>query len=86
MIRLKYLTYCLLGISLSACTQHVIKTNPAHKSLDQQVVSGLNAMYDYPGYDYSGQFNIQVDSLNPAAQHNQKNSSCRFGCRCTKKD
>ena len=72
MIRLKYLTYCLLGISLSACTQHVIKTNPAHKSLDQQVVSGLNAMYEYPSYDYSGKFNVQVDSLNSAAQHNQK--------------
>lgn len=72
MIRLKYLTYCLLGISLSACTQHVIKTNPAHKSLDQQVVSGLNAMYEYPSYDYSGKFNVQVDSLNSAVQHNQK--------------
>lgn len=85
MIRLKYLTYCLLGISLSACTQHVIKTNPAHKSLDQQVVSGLNAMYDYPSYDYSGQFNIQVDSLNPAAQHNQKTAHAALDADVQKK-
>lgn len=85
MIRLKYLTYCLLGISLSACTQHVIKTNPAHKSLDKQVVSGLNAMYDYPSYDYSGQFNIQVDSFNPAAQRNQKTAHAALDADVQKK-
>lgn len=85
MIRLKYLTYCLLGISLSACTQHVIKTNPAHKSLDQQVVSGLNSMYEYPSYDYSGQFNVQVDSFNPAIQHNQKTAHAALDADVQKK-
>ncbi len=33
-MRLKYITLCLLGLSISGCTQHVIKSNA---SSDQQL-------------------------------------------------
>ncbi|WP_343579807.1 hypothetical protein [Acinetobacter sp.] len=60
-MRLKYLTLCLMGLSLSACSQHVIKTNPATANLEQKAVNSLNAIYEYPSYDYRGKFNIHVD-------------------------
>ncbi|MBJ8483119.1 hypothetical protein [Acinetobacter vivianii] len=60
-MRLKYLTLCLMGLSLSACSQHVIKTNPASANLEQKAVNSLNAIYEYPSYDYRGKFTIHVD-------------------------
>ncbi len=60
-MRLKYLTLCLMGLSLSACSQLVIKTNPATVNLEQKAVNSLNAIYEYPSYDYRGKFNIHVD-------------------------
>ncbi|WP_288406237.1 hypothetical protein [uncultured Acinetobacter sp.] len=70
MIRLKYLTFCLLGLSLSGCTQHVIKTNNEKQALDQQAVRGLNAMYQYPSYDYSGHFSVNVDTSTAQSRKN----------------
>ena len=60
-MRLKYLTLCVLGLSLSACSQHVIKTNVGSASLEQKAINSLNAMYEYPSYDYKGKFNVHVD-------------------------
>ncbi|QER38495.1 hypothetical protein F2A31_01750 [Acinetobacter suaedae] len=60
-MRLKYLTLCLLGLSLSACSQHVIKTNTAQMGLEQKAINSINAMYEYPSYDYRGKFNINVE-------------------------
>ncbi|MBC9228883.1 hypothetical protein HI850_005990 [bacterium SPL81] len=60
-MRLKYLTLCILGLSLSACSQHVIKTNSGSTNLDQKAINSLNAMYEYPSYDYRGKFNVHVD-------------------------
>lgn len=61
-MRLKYLSLCLLGLSLSACSSHVIKTNtsPAN-SIEQRAANGVNAMYEYPSYDYNGRFNVALD-------------------------
>lgn len=60
-MRIKYLTLCLMGLSLSACSQHVIKTNSASTNLEQKAINSINAMYEYPSYDYRGKFNIQVE-------------------------
>ena len=60
-MRLKYLTLCILGFSLSACSQHVIKTNSATANLEQKAINSINAMYEYPSYDYRGKFNVHVD-------------------------
>lgn len=60
-MRIKYLTLCLMGLSLSACSQHVIKTNSASNNLEQKAINSLNAMYEYPSYDYRGKFNIHVE-------------------------
>ena len=60
-MRLKYLTLCVLGFSLSACSQHVIKTNAGAVHLEQKAINSLNAMYEYPSYDYRGKFNVHVD-------------------------
>ncbi len=60
-MRLKYLTLCVLGYSLSACSQHVIKTNSATANLEQKAINSINAMYEYPSYDYRGKFNVHVD-------------------------
>ncbi|MBJ9986255.1 hypothetical protein IAE19_12510 [Acinetobacter sp. S40] len=59
-VRLKYLTYCLLGLSVSGCTQHVIKTNSATQDSSNRVISGLNALYETPSYDYHGQFKVAI--------------------------
>ncbi|MCH7295000.1 hypothetical protein [Acinetobacter higginsii] len=60
-MRIKYLTLCLMGLSLSACSQHVIKTNTASTNLEQKAINSINAMYEYPSYDYRGKFNIHVE-------------------------
>lgn len=61
-MRLKYLTLCLLGLSISGCTQHVIKSNvSAEQQLGQQATNGLNAMFENASYDFKGQFSIQSD-------------------------
>ena len=60
-MRLKYLTLCLLGLGLSACSQHVIKTNSGSKNLEQKAINSLNAMYEYPSYDYRGKFNVHIE-------------------------
>lgn len=60
-MRLKYLTLCVLGFSLSACSQHVIKTNSATANLEQKAINSINAMYEYPSYDYRGKFKVHLD-------------------------
>jgi hypothetical protein len=49
------------------CSQHVIKSNSNASSLDntsleQQAVTGVNAMYEYPSYDYRGNMGFQFDT------------------------
>ncbi|WP_372375895.1 hypothetical protein [Acinetobacter ursingii] len=66
-VRLKYLTYCVLGLSLSGCTQHVIKTNAVTQNNRERIISGLNAIYETPSYDYSGQFKVNIQ---PKSQNN----------------
>ena len=60
-MRLKYITLCLLGLSISGCAQHVIKTNQSDQTLGQQATQGLNAMFENSSYDMKGQFSIQTD-------------------------
>ena len=61
-MRLKYITLCLLGLSISGCTQHVIKSNASSdQQLGQQATQGLNAMFENASYDFKGQFSIQSD-------------------------
>lgn len=50
-----------MGLSISACSQHVIKTNSGSTNLEQKAINSINAMYEYPSYDYRGKFNIHVD-------------------------
>lgn len=60
-MRLKYLTFCLLTMSLTACSSNVIKSNSnTAQNLPERAIQGINAMYSYPSYDYRGkvQFNI----------------------------
>ena len=66
-MRLKYLSCCLLSLSMVGCSQHVIKSNSNASSLDntsleQQAVTGVNAMYEYPSYDYRGNMGFQFDT------------------------
>lgn len=62
-MHLKKLTLCLLGLSLSACSTHVIKSNALNANQDtpQRAIQGFNALYEYPNFDYRGQFKIQLD-------------------------
>ena len=65
-MRLKYLSCCLLSLSMIGCSQHVIKSNLNASSeqltLEQQAVKGVNAMYEYPSYDYRGSMGFQFDT------------------------
>ncbi|CAM9163175.1 hypothetical protein [Acinetobacter bereziniae] len=63
-MHLKKLTLCLLGLSLSACSTHVIKSNALNADQDtpQRAIQGFNALYEYPNFDYRGQFKIKLES------------------------
>ncbi|MGY6624312.1 hypothetical protein [Acinetobacter johnsonii] len=75
-MRLKYITLCLLGLSISGCTQHVIKSNASSdQQLGQQATHGLNAMFENASYDFKGQFSIQSDfNFNESKPNTQSNS------------
>ncbi|TCM70883.1 hypothetical protein EC844_101157 [Acinetobacter calcoaceticus] len=68
-MRLKHLTLCLLGLSLSACSTYSVKnqTQP-NASLEQKAASGLNAMFSYPSYDFNGRFQLAIDAEPRAKQ------------------
>ena len=69
-MRLKQLTLCLLGLSLSACSSHMLKSNAANSNLDasQRAIQGINAIYEYPSFDYRGQVKVQMDQKSKKTQ------------------
>lgn len=71
-MQIRYLTLCLIALSLSACSQHVIKSNAnTGQSLEQKAVTGLNAMFETSGYDYQGKLNFHAN-LAPNTTKNSK--------------
>ena len=71
-MQIRYLTLCLMALSLSACSQHVIKSNAnTGQSLEQKAVTGLNAMFETSGYDYQGKLNFHAN-LAPNTTKNSK--------------
>lgn len=60
-MHLKYLSLCLFSLGLTACTQHNLRPQVASASLEQKAIQSVNAMYEYPSYDYRGNFKITVD-------------------------
>ncbi|MDC5416132.1 hypothetical protein NRA32_11005 [Acinetobacter baumannii] len=60
-MHLKYLSLCLFSLGLTACTQHGVRPQVASASLEQKAIQSVNAMYEYPSYDYRGNFKITVD-------------------------
>ena len=58
-MRLKLLTLSLLGLSISACS--TISTQNQGATLESKAVNGLNAVYEYPSYDFNGQFKFSSD-------------------------
>ncbi|EPJ5462085.1 hypothetical protein RBI75_05630, partial [Acinetobacter baumannii] len=43
------------------CAQHGVRPQVASASLEQKAIQSVNAMYEYPSYDYRGNFKITVD-------------------------
>ncbi|CAI3133225.1 hypothetical protein MWMV7_MWMV7_01654 [Acinetobacter calcoaceticus] len=64
-MHLKYLSLCLFSLGLTACAQHSLRPSVASAHLDQKVIQGMNAMYEYPSYDYRGHFKVNVDPNQP---------------------
>ncbi|MFW1961586.1 hypothetical protein [Acinetobacter baumannii] len=60
-MHLKYLSLCLFSLGLTACAQHGVRSQVASASLEQKAIQSVNAMYEYPSYDYRGNFKITVD-------------------------
>ena len=61
-MRLKTLTLCLFGLSLSACSTYSIQSQSrTDASLDQKATTGLNAIYAYPSYDFNGRIKLSLD-------------------------
>ncbi|MDC4607961.1 hypothetical protein NQ788_05770 [Acinetobacter baumannii] len=60
-MHLKYLSLCLFSLGLMACAQHGVRPQVASASLEQKAIQSVNAMYEYPSYDYRGNFKITVD-------------------------
>lgn len=48
-------------MGLTACAQHGVRPQVASASLEQKAIQSVNAMYEYPSYDYRGNFKITVD-------------------------
>lgn len=46
-MHLKYLSLCLFSLGLTACAQHNLRPSVASTQLDQKVIQGMNAIYDY---------------------------------------
>ena len=68
-MRLKYLTLCVLGLSLSACSQHVIKSTAGQQQpLGERASSALNAVFETSSYDMQGQLSIQIQPDSKAAK------------------
>ena len=79
-MRLKYLSCCLFSLSIVGCSQHVIKSNSntstsTNTSLEQQAVTGVNAMYEYPSYDYRGNMGFQFDTSKGKIANTQTTSN-----------
>ncbi|EOQ61153.1 hypothetical protein F935_03499 [Acinetobacter calcoaceticus ANC 3811] len=64
-MHLKYLSLCLFSLGLTACAQHNLRPSAASTNLDQKVIQGMNALYEYPSYDYRGHFKVNVDPNQP---------------------
>ncbi|EMI7459144.1 hypothetical protein RGO77_002486 [Acinetobacter baumannii] len=60
-MHLKYLSLCLFSLGLTACAQHGVRPQVASASLEQKAIQSVNAMYEYPSYDYRRNFKITVD-------------------------
>ncbi|HEO1805287.1 hypothetical protein ACKESD_07065 [Acinetobacter baumannii] len=60
-MHLKYLSLCLFSLGLTACAQHGVRPQVASANLEQKAIQSVNAMYEYPSYDYRGNFKITVD-------------------------
>ncbi|MDC5496167.1 hypothetical protein OHW99_14840 [Acinetobacter baumannii] len=60
-MHLKFLSLCLFSLGLTACAQHGVRPQVASASLEQKAIQSVNAMYEYPSYDYRGNFKITVD-------------------------
>ena len=75
-MQIRYLTLCLMALSLSACSQHVIKSNAnTGQSLEQKAVTGLNAMFETSGYDYQGKLNFQANSASSTTTNSTTKTS-----------
>lgn len=79
-MRLKYLSLSLFSLSLAACSSHVIKTNPSHSDLDpaQRASKALNAIYEYPSFDYSGQVKVNLAQNQGAKTSTHANPELRL--------
>ncbi|MDR2248449.1 hypothetical protein [Acinetobacter sp.] len=60
-MHLKYLSLCLFSLGLTACAQHGVRPQVASANLEQKAIQSVNAMYEYPSYDYRGNFKVTVD-------------------------
>lgn len=62
-MRLKYLSFCLFGLSLSGCAQHVTKSNSIdpNQTTAQRAIQGINAIYEYPSFDYRGGVKLKIE-------------------------
>ncbi|MFI8144389.1 hypothetical protein [Acinetobacter sp. ABJ_C5_2] len=60
-MHLKYLSLCLFSLGLTACAQHSVRPQVTSANLEQKAIRSVNAIYEYPSYDYRGNFKITVD-------------------------
>ncbi|OTG88012.1 hypothetical protein B9T31_00345 [Acinetobacter sp. ANC 4558] len=59
-MRLKYLSFCLLSLSLVGCAHHTVNNlKTSDFLLEQRAVNGLNAILETPSFDYKGEFLVQ---------------------------
>lgn len=61
-MKLKYLSLCVLGLSFSGCSSHVIKSNSLtqNQSASERAIQAMNAIYAYPDFDYRGEVKLKL--------------------------
>lgn len=48
------------SLAATGCSQHVIKTNSNQTvSIEQKAITGLNAIFETPSYDFQGKLRVQ---------------------------
>ena len=70
MMKLHYLTCCLLGLSAAGCSQHFVQSSQKSEQIQQRTVHAVNAIYENTGFDFQGNIKFDVQKQHQLSKKN----------------